>query len=128
MVRRATTAYNAATSAMSNGWSGTINRPPTLQVMATPGKLRAVYRNVLDSLGGPSPTARAHISRFDADGAVVFFSFDGARLRDAERVAESAGGWLLGARAHKLDAYLRALREDLDPGHIMNPGALLGTV
>jgi alkyldihydroxyacetonephosphate synthase len=100
--------------------------PPTLQVMATPGKLRAVYRDVLDALGGPSPTARAHISRFDADGAVVFFSFDGARLRDAERVAEASGGWLLGARAHKLDTYLRALRDELDPGHIMNPGALAG--
>jgi FAD/FMN-containing dehydrogenase len=30
-------------------------------------------------------------------------------------------GWLLGARAHKLDAYLRALREALDPDGIMNP-------
>jgi FAD/FMN-containing dehydrogenase len=39
-------------------------------------------------------------------------------------VAQAAGGWLLGARAHKLDGYLRALRDALDPDRIMNPGAL----
>ena len=38
--------------------------------------------------------------------------------------AEAAGGWLLGARAHKLDDYLRALRDALDPQQIMNPGTL----
>jgi len=97
--------------------------PPTLQVMATPGKLAAVYHGVVAAL---DHAASAHISRFDADGAVVFFTFDGARLRDAERVAAQAGGWLLGARAEKLDPYLRALRDQLDPGRIMNPGALAG--
>ena len=60
----------------------------------------------------------------------MFFTFDPAeRRRDAvlaaaEKAAEAAGGWLLGARASKLDAYLRALRDALDPARIMNPGTL----
>lgn len=93
---------------------------PTLQVMATPSRLKGVYRAVVDAIGGD---ARAHISRFDADGAVVFFSFDGD-VKVAERAAIGAGGWLLGTRAEKLDAYLRALRASLDPKSIMNPGLL----
>src|SRR5215510_794170 len=49
---------------------------PTLQVMATPSKLRAVYRAVVAELNGGGGTARAHISRFDADGAVTFFTLE----------------------------------------------------
>jgi FAD/FMN-containing dehydrogenase len=41
-----------------------------------------------------------------------------------ERAAEQAGAWLLGARAVKLDTYLRALRDHLDPNRVMNPGTL----
>jgi alkyldihydroxyacetonephosphate synthase len=94
---------------------------PTLQMMATPSKLRAVYHAVRAAV----PTARAHISRFDPDGAVMFFTIeDDAALPAASRAAETAGGWPLGARALKLDPYLRALREALDPDHIMNPGTL----
>jgi len=101
---------------------------PSLQVMATPGKLRAVYHAVLTQTGGAG--VRAHISRFDANGAVLFFTIHtGGQTNDtaviaAERIAQRAGGWLLGARAVKLDAYLVALREALDPEHIMNPGTL----
>jgi FAD/FMN-containing dehydrogenase len=92
---------------------------PTLQVMATPSKLRPVYAAV-GKLG-----ARAHISRFDADGAVLFFTLDDPdKLAVAEKVAQDAGGWLLGARATKLDTYLRALRAALDPDDVMNPGTL----
>jgi alkyldihydroxyacetonephosphate synthase len=104
---------------------------PTLQVMATPSKLRAVYHAVVTELAALGGTARAHISRFDADGAVMFFTLerggapaDDATVGAAERAAEAAGGWLLGARADKLDAYLRALRDLLDPDRIMNPGTL----
>jgi FAD/FMN-containing dehydrogenase len=104
---------------------------PSLQVMATPSKLLRVYQAVAGELAAHGGAARAHISRFDADGAVVFFTLShGAAPADpdtvaaAERAAEAAGGWLLGARAHKLDGYLRALRDALDPDHIMNPGAL----
>jgi len=109
----------------------TPGRAPDLQIMATPSKLRAVYHAVITEARRAGATARAHISRFDPDGAVVFFTFDkdGGPADDAitgaaERTAQAAGGWLLGARAVKLDAYLRALRDELDPKRIMNPGTL----
>jgi alkyldihydroxyacetonephosphate synthase len=104
---------------------------PTLQIMATPGKLRAVYRAVTGEAARLGASARAHVSRFDPDGAVMFFTIerggspaDETTCAAAERAAETAGGWLLGARAVKLDAYLRALRDALDPDRIMNPGTL----
>lgn len=104
---------------------------PMLQVMATPSKLRGVYHAVVAELRARGGLARAHISRFDADGAVAFFTLlvDGvpaepAVVGAAERAAEAAGGWLLGARAVKLDAYLRALCDALDPDRIMNPGTV----
>lgn len=103
---------------------------PSLQVMATPGKLRAVYRAVVERCAALGAEARAHISRFDADGAVMFFTItkQGGLAPEsvviAERAAEQAGAWLLGARATKLDTYLSALRTALDPHGIMNPGTL----
>ncbi|HMG21885.1 MAG TPA: hypothetical protein VK607_11225, partial [Kofleriaceae bacterium] len=104
---------------------------PTLQVMATPSKLRAVYHAILGEVATLGGAARAHISRFDADGAVVFATLEraGAIADDdtvaaAERAAQAAGGWLLGARAETLDTYLRALRDAIDPDRIMNPGTL----
>jgi alkyldihydroxyacetonephosphate synthase len=101
---------------------------PTLQVTATPGRVRAVYHAVLAELAAAGAAGRAHISRFDADGAVIFVTVEEppepALLTAAEHAAEAAGGWLLGARALKLDPYLRALREALDPDRIMNPGTL----
>jgi FAD/FMN-containing dehydrogenase len=114
---------------------------PTLQVMATPSRLRAVYHAIARELPALGGTLRAHISRFDADGAVMFLTPERAaastasaaaeELADAaeivaaaERAAQAAGGWLLGARAQELDTYLRALRDALDPDQIMNPGAL----
>ena len=51
----------------------------------------------------------------------MFFTFDG-EVAVAEKAADAAGGWLLGARAENLDAYLRALRDAIDPARIMNPG------
>jgi alkyldihydroxyacetonephosphate synthase len=105
--------------------------PPSLQVMSTPARLRPVYHAVGAALTARGGTCRAHISRFDADGAVMFATVEhggalaGAdAITAAEAAAEAAGGWLLGARAHKLDAYLRALRDAIDPDQIMNPGAL----
>jgi len=119
---------------------------PTLQVMATPSKLRPVYHAVTSHVAEVGGSARAHISRFDADGAVLFFTLtqgppssrsgpatppsaasaiaDDATVTSAEHAAEIAGGWLLGARAPALDRYLRALRDVLDPDRIMNPGTL----
>jgi len=97
---------------------------PTLQVMATPSRLKTVYRAVIAACAAANTPARVHISRFDADGAVLFFSFDGDGTEVAERAAVSAGGWLVGTRAAKLDSYLRALRDAIDPDRIMNPGTL----
>ena len=99
---------------------------PTLQVMATPSKLRAVYSAVTTEARRLGARARAHVSRFDADGAVMFFTFETDETTSAtlEQVAEKAGAWLLGARAPKLDEYLRLLRDALDPQRIMNPGTL----
>lgn len=104
---------------------------PTLQVMATPSKLRPVYRAVIAEAARLGASARAHVSRFDPDGGVMFFTIerDGVAADDTtaaaiERAAAHAGAWLLGARAQKLDTYLRSLRETLDPAHIMNPGTL----
>jgi FAD/FMN-containing dehydrogenase len=94
--------------------------------------VRAVYHKVIDELVAKGASARAHISRFDADGAVVFFTFersgapaDDSLLVAAEKAAKAAGGWLLGARSTKLDPYLRSLRDALDPDRIMNPGTLV---
>lgn len=104
---------------------------PTLQVMATPSKLRPVYRAVVGETTRLGASVRAHVSRFDPDGAVMFFTIerDGSAVDEMtaaaiERAAEGAGAWLLGARAHKMDTYLRAMRDVLDPGRIMNPGTL----
>ncbi len=111
----------------THGGDPTPGPAPAFQVMATPSKLRAVYRGVTEALA-PSGGASVHISRFDADGAVMFVTFprddDGERLKIAERAAELAGGWLLGARAVKLDVYLAALRDAIDPDRIMNPNTL----
>lgn len=104
---------------------------PTLQFMVTPGKLRPVYAAVNAEAARLGATARAHVSRFDADGAVMFLTIerdgvpgDEIACSAIERAADAAGAWLLGARAVKLDTYLRALRESLDPHRIMNPGTL----
>lgn len=99
---------------------------PTLQVMATPSKLRAVYAAVTAEARRLGAKVRAHVSRFDPDGAVMFFTFEADEPTSAalEKVAEKAGAWLLGARAPKLDEYLRVLRDTLDPQRIMNPGTL----
>ncbi len=99
---------------------------PTLQIMATPAKLRPVSHAVLAEAARLGGSARAHISRFDPDGAVMFFTVEGddSIAASCEKAAAAAGGWLLGARAVKLDAYLRALRDAIDPARIMNPGTL----
>ncbi len=93
--------------------------------MATPSKLRRVYHAAIAEMTARGGSARAHVSRFDADGAVVFVSLEPADNETCvavERAVEAAGGYLLGARAVKLDVYLRALRAALDPNHVHEPG------
>ncbi len=129
----------AAPPALADRWwrrrFGTEPTPepgPTFQVTAGPGQLRAAYH----AIRAAAPGVRAHISRFDGDGAVIFATFvddHGAPLAGdvaattqaaAEAAATRAGAWLLGARPAALDPYLIALRAELDPHGIMNPGAL----
>lgn len=99
---------------------------PALQIMGTPAKLSLVYKAVMAEAARLGIAASAHISRFDPDGGLVFVTLEAepAAQSAIERAAEAAGGWLLGARATKLDGYLRALRAELDPRGIMNPGTL----
>lgn len=98
---------------------------PTLQIMGTPSKLASVYKAMVAEATLLGTTASAHISRFDPDGGIVFATLGDDRLNErVGRAAEVAGGWLLGARATKLDGYLRELRRVIDPHGIMNPGTL----
>jgi FAD/FMN-containing dehydrogenase len=95
--------------------------------------VRAAYH----AIRAAAPGVRCHVSRFDGDGAVIFATFvderghavtgdvAAARHAAAEAAAAAAGAWLLGARATALDPYLVALRAQLDPEGIMNPGALI---
>ncbi|HTM23476.1 MAG TPA: FAD-binding oxidoreductase, partial [Kofleriaceae bacterium] len=56
---------------------------PSLQVCASPSREAAVYDAVCAAAGAAEAAARAHIARFDADGAVLYFTFttaDGAPL------------------------------------------------
>ena len=89
----------------------------------------AVYAEVRAALAASGATTRCHISRFDADGAMVFFTLerageaaDAAISAIAERAAEAPAAGLLRARA-TLDPYLRCA-SSVDPHHIMNPGTL----
>ena len=60
---------------------------PTLQIMATPSKLRPVYHAVVAEAARLGASLRVHVSRFDADGAVLFISLERPALRPAGRTA-----------------------------------------
>lgn len=103
--------------------------PPAtdLQVAASPAKQIKCYRAVRAAVEAAGARPRAHVSRFDADGAVMFFGFDPATpelIDTASRAAAGAGAVLLGSHTAEVDPYLTALRAALDPHDIMNPGAL----
>ena len=106
---------------------------PTVQLMATPGRLLRVYHAARGVAIAAGLVVRTHISRFDGDGAVLFFSLvdaagaavtDDAPIAALVHAAEGAGGFPLGARSLRLDPYLLALRTAMDPAGIMNPEAL----
>ena len=109
---------------------------PSLQVCASPSREAAVYDAVLAVATTAGAAGRAHIARFDADGAVLFFTFtqpDGSPLDDeplgdlvdaAAAAAQQSGASLLGASDPALDPYFADLRAALDPHNILNPGAL----
>lgn len=106
--------------------------PPNLQVSATPRMLSPVYdaiRVTSDELG---LTCRAHASRFDKDGGVLFASIenaegemlpeDAAEIATISEAAESAGAYLLGKPNASLQKYFDLLRDGLDPKNLLNPG------
>jgi alkyldihydroxyacetonephosphate synthase len=107
---------------------------PILQVTVSPKRQTAVYRAVRVACAGMGVGLRAHASRFEADGAVLFFTLVGADdqvlagdelavARDmVEAAAAAAGAVLLGTENHELEAYAHELRRRLDPKGIMNPG------
>jgi len=109
---------------------------PSLQLCASPSREAAVYGAVIGAAEAADAAGRAHVARFDADGAVLFFTFtaaSGEPLGDetlaevvdvATAAAHQAGAVLLGARNPALEPYLHDLRALLDPDGILNPGAL----
>ena len=106
---------------------------PALQVTAPPGREAAIARAVLAAVEGLGARGRVHVSRFDADGAVEFFTFvepDGelaagertAALRAAAgQAAEAAGAVLLGSSPADLEPYERELKRLLDPHGVFDP-------
>jgi len=112
---------------------------PTLQMAATPSQQLPIYEAVRDAANLAGARARAHISRFDADGAVLFFTLTDdlgqplagdaleSAIDAATEAAAKAGAALLGHSQKEVDPYLAAMRERLDPHGIMNPAALIDT-
>jgi len=99
---------------------------PTFQVAAVPPKAAKVYDAVIAAARESGSNARAHASRFDASGCVLFFTLSDPSIREAaESAAEEAGALLLGSRNQKMEPYFVQLRAELDPNGIMNPGALI---
>jgi hypothetical protein len=106
-----------------------------MQVTAPPSRQAEVYRAVLASCAEARASARAHASRFAADGAVEFFTLTeptgevltGERLAEvrtaAERAAAAAGAILLGSEYAEFADYAADLERRLDPEDILNPGA-----
>jgi len=94
---------------------------------APPGREGSIARAVRDAASQLDAGVRIHVSRFEADGAVVFFTFADAAgeviagdalaaIRTAaETAAEKAGGILLGTSPEGLETYERELKRLLDP-------------
>lgn len=111
---------------------------PTMQVSAAQSRQLAVYRAVLGAAEARGTRARAHASRFDAHGGVLFFTLfhpgtgealsaaeAAAARRTCEAAAAEAGADVLGQKSAALDDYFEKLRTRLDPNRIMNPGVLV---
>lgn len=106
---------------------------PHLQVSATPKRQEDVYNAVSAAAAEVELRVRAHASRFDLDGGVLFFTaVDRANRPVDDEIAErhhelfenaaaGAGGVLLGTWNPALSPYFERLREALDPERILNP-------
>ncbi len=107
---------------------------PNLQVSATPRMLSPVYDAIVASCKEQGLQCRAHASRFDRDGGVLFVTVldaEGAmlaarspELNAVSDAAESAGAYLLGKPNASLQRYFDLLRHGLDPENLLNPGVL----
>ncbi len=118
--------------------SGESNAPkppdPNLQVSATPRMLGPVYVAIQEAAAKAGLQCRAHASRFDKDGGVLFASIlrptgellnaDSPSVMAISGAAESAGAYLLGKPNASLQGYFDRLREALDPSNLLNPGVL----
>lgn len=118
---------------------------PALQVTAMPSKQKRVYQAVVDAVAaldhrGQRAQMLTHASRFDREGAAMFFTFmdaSGQQVLDAdflqvvrtaaEVAARDAGAIPFGGENPSLAPYVEELRKKLDPKGIMNPGALRGS-
>ncbi len=106
---------------------------PALQVTAPPGREAAIVRAVRAAVSRLQASARVHVSRFEADGAVEFFTFidAGGEAVSGERIAairgaaaeaaEQAGAILLGSSPEELEPYERELKRLLDPQGVFDP-------
>jgi alkyldihydroxyacetonephosphate synthase len=123
----------------------------TLETATTWANLPALYRAVGGALGAHAPVVLCHVSHLYETGASLYFTFI-ARQRDGAEIAQwrevktaacdaivAAGGTLTHHHAVGLDhapwlerevsgggmAALRAVKRELDPDGVMNPGKLL---
>jgi FAD/FMN-containing dehydrogenase len=105
---------------------------PALQVTAPPGREGPIVRAVRAAASRLEARARVHVSRFEADGAVEFFTFTDqagdvmgdriAAVRTAAgEAAEEAGAVLLGSSLEGLEPYERELKRLLDPHGVFDP-------
>lgn len=107
---------------------------PSFQLSATPARVAEVYEAVRAAARERQLDARAHASRFDLDGAVLFFTVTDAdgKVLAADHparaallsAASAAGAYLLGATNPVMVPYFDALRDALDPTRVLNPGVL----
>ncbi len=97
--------------------------PPSLEFAATPSRLAPAHAAIVAAAATAGRRARAHISRFDDDGAVIFVTLlDGERAdpsgpaRDpVVQAARAAGALLPGERDPSMQPYFDALKVALDP-------------
>ena len=115
-----------------HGGEATPSAPAPLPVLASPAKMRNVYRAIQDVARDLGVSPRAHITRFDADGAMLYVSLTAGDRTDAgdggaailealATAAADAGGWPVATRPGRLEPYMQALRRSLDPKGILNP-------